>query len=393
MTPQKTNEKEAGWNPGSPHHARIQAVFEGRKPDRVPICEQAFASSVASLILGREAFTGSTDVHYAEACAWLDGENAHEDFVEKLYQDTVALHKALDLDILFLPWRFDTRPTKRVGEYRILYGDPAGDEWAVCEFDPQSRTYGCAEEAHPAPTFEEVCAHIRKALAGPKPGDVPVSVDPFRLRAVREHGRDFVVAGASGMGIPMKPGWLEATLLDPGLVGEWLDLSVAGNLFFMDAQSRAGIRILNGGGDFAFNGGPLYSPAFFHDIMAPRWKRLFDGCRERGMYYIFRSDGNLWPVADDLFGWAHPHACYECDYDAGMRFAELRAKFPGLVLMGNVSCDALLSGSPAAIRRRVEECIRAAAPRVIVASSNAILHGTPPENVLAMYAAAKEYRL
>ena len=43
------------------------------------------------------------------------------------------------------------------------------------------------------------------------------------------------------------------------------------------------------------------------------------------MAYVMRSDGNLWPVARSLFGVARPQAYYECDYDAGMRFAELRA--------------------------------------------------------------------
>jgi hypothetical protein len=77
----------------------IEDVFSGKKPDRIPICEQAFPSSVASRILEREAFTGSTDLHYYEACAWLNGEEAHSEFVEKCYNDVIDLHNKLDFDI------------------------------------------------------------------------------------------------------------------------------------------------------------------------------------------------------------------------------------------------------------------------------------------------------
>jgi len=49
------------------------------------------------------------------------------------------------------------------------------------------------------------------------------------------------------------------------------------------------------------------------------------------------------------------------------------------------------TGKPEEIQQRTIECIEAAAPRVIAASSNSILHGTPPANVLALYETAKTY--
>ena len=377
--------------PRGAHRRRVEAVFRGEWPDRIPICEQAFASSVAGRILGRDVLTGSTDVHFAEAVAWLDGDAAHEEFVAKLYEDCIALHRALDLDILYLPWRNSTRPTRRVDESRVLYGDPETDDWEIHRFDPVSRTYGVAESARRSRTYEQVAALIRKTLDTPLPAEEPLA-DPLRARAVREHGDEFEVAGGVGMAIPMQPGWLEATVLDPGLLAAHLDRVVEGGLASLEAQHRAGLRLMNGGGDFAFNSGPVYSPQFFEQVMAPRWKRLFDRCRELGMWYVMRSDGNLWPVADALFGRARPHAYYECDYDAGMHFEDLRAAFPELVLMGNVSCALLRRGTPEDVRRRTLECIEAAAPRVVAASANSILHGTAPENVLTLYETAKAWR-
>lgn len=126
--------------------------------------------------------------------------------------------------------------------------------------------------------------------------------------------------------------------------------------------------------------------------MLPRWTRVFVACRYVGLFYVLRSDGDLWPVADDLFGPAGPHAYGEVDYDAGMHFDRLREQFPELVLMGNVSCDLLRRGSPDAARRRVRECVAAAWPRVVVCSANSVLHGTPPDNVYALYDTARNIR-
>ncbi|MBI4027659.1 MAG: hypothetical protein HY360_21915 [Verrucomicrobia bacterium] len=376
----------------SPHHDRVTDALEGRWPDRIPICEQAFASTVASRILGREVVTGSTDAHYFEGCAWLEGEQAHEEFVDRLYRDCAALHRFFDFDILFLPWRHSVRPTKRLSENEILYGDPAGSDWSVGRFDPQSHTFGEIKAGRPPPAFEDVTALLRKQLSQPRSAQGPPSVNPLLLRAVREYGDEFVVAGSSGMAIPMTPGWLEATLLEPALIGDYLDLLMEDTLASLDAQRRAGIRLINGGGDFAFKSGPIYSPRFFHEIMAPRWKRIFDYCRQHDMYYIFRSDGDLWPVADDLFGAARPHAYYEVDCDAGMHFGKLRQRFPELTLIGNVSCDLLFCGGAEQVRAAMRACIEAAAPRMIAATANSVLHGTPPENVIAMYETAKAWR-
>jgi hypothetical protein len=367
---------------------RIDAVFAGHWPDRMPVCEQVFASSVASEIFGRPMLTGSSELYYQEGLAWLEGEKAHEEFAEKLFEDVIAVHDLFAFDVLLMPGTSSTRPAKRIDQYSLLYGDPDG-EWSIGRLDPASRTFGIVERSA-TPTVETVLAGIRSELDSVDREDPP-AVSPMLERAQREHGGEFVVGSSSVIVVPMNAPWLEATAVDPGLIAEWLDLRVDRLLAQIEALRQIGIRYINGGGDFAFNSGPVYSPAFFESVMAPRWKRIFDQCREMDVIYVMRSDGNLWPVADSLFGRCRPHAYYEVDEDAGMHFADLRRAFPDLVLIGNVSCDLLRTGTPARVHEKATECLEAAAPRFIGGSANAVLHGTPPENAFALYDAVKQW--
>ena len=105
---------------------RFLAAFEGRATDRPPAYEQAFASDVASGILGREAYTGSVMLHYQEAVAAVRGPEAHREFLERMERDVVDLAKALKFGAVAGPWTLGP-PTKQVGEYEFLYGDPEED--------------------------------------------------------------------------------------------------------------------------------------------------------------------------------------------------------------------------------------------------------------------------
>ena len=46
----------------------------------------------------------------------------------------------------------------------------------------------------------------------------------------------------------------------------------------------------------------MYSPRLFRELVVPRLQRISEVCHEHGAYHLFASDGDLWPVAEDLFG-------------------------------------------------------------------------------------------
>ncbi len=376
----------------SGHIARVKAVFRGGQPDRTPLCEQVIPCSVASEILGRKAYTGSSDLSYHVCLAKLRGAAAVEELRAQVFDDLVAVTRKLELDILLVNDSVGrvgvAQAIEQLDEYSFRLSD--GENWSVCKFDPASHQFGTVRASWREPELEEVVTIMQNRIAqGPtRREELPYHYQ----RAIAECAGEFVIAGCSFMSIPMKPGWLEASLLEPELTADYLDLIVEENIAYMELQRQHGIWLFNGGGDFAYNTGPIYSPKFFGEVMAPRWKKMFDWCREHDAIYVFRSDGNLWPVADSLFGQARPQAYYEVDHDAGMTFDRLREAFPELVLVGNVSCDTLQRGTAEEVRKMTRYCLDSAAPRVIIASANSLLHGTPLENIYAMYDTAKEYR-
>ncbi|MBC7289212.1 MAG: hypothetical protein H5T86_14470, partial [Armatimonadetes bacterium] len=125
----------------------FMAAFEGRATERVPVYEQSFASDVASSILGREAFTGSTLLHYQEAVWAVRGPDAYEEFRRRMVQDIVDLHRTLGFGAIAEPWLCG-KPAKQVGEYEFLYGDPDG-HWIVRRYDPAAKTFGPVRYSHP----------------------------------------------------------------------------------------------------------------------------------------------------------------------------------------------------------------------------------------------------
>jgi len=127
--------------------------------------------------------------------------------------------------------------------------------------------------------------------------------------------------------------------------------------------------------------------------MLPRLQKVSELCNKLGVYHIFESDGNLWPVAGDLFVKSGIHGYIEIEGDAGMDLGWLKKEYGHLTLWGNLSTHLLRVGTIEEVIKETKNCIDKAAEcgGYVFSISNAILHGTPPENVLAMYKTAKEY--
>jgi len=135
---------------------------------------------------------------------------------------------------------------------------------------------------------------------------------------------------------------------DPAFVEEMLDadadflIAVLGQML-----EETGIDVFGFWEDMCYNAGPLISPAMVREFMLPRYRRVIDFARSRGVrYFCLDSDGRvdlLIPVWMD----AGLDILYPFEVQAGMDVAAIRRKFgPELRLWGGVDKRALALGRP-----------------------------------------------
>jgi hypothetical protein len=370
------------------------AAFYGEAKEGVPVYEQAFASDVASKILGYEAATGGAMLRYQEAVAGVKGENAHREFIEKVKHDKRELHRLLGFGAFSKPNLFG-RPRMQVGEFDFLYGDPEG-KWVIYRYNPIAKTYGILAQSDP-PVWkdeERIKEAVKWMWKSVERWD-ELHRESFE-REVMEWkgfvGDEFeLVWTAGGLSVPLNEEWLTACALVPELVGEYLKAQAHLGCLQLESLSKLGVRIVWGGGDLADKNGPVYGPNFFKRYVLPCYKLIAEKAKSLGLKYVFRSDGNLWSITDDLFMEAGIEAYGEIDYDAGMRIPELQERYQHLTCWGNVSCALLRLGKPSEIKEVASQIVERCKERgrLILGSSNAVLPSTPPENYFALLEAAK----
>ena len=160
------------------------------------------------------------------------------------------------------------------------------------------------------------------------------------------------------------------------------------------AQGR--IDVIGSGGDIGTQRGMMISPDVWRDRIKPYTGSLIRHFKEKGFKTFYHSCGSLVPVIDDLI---------ECGLDildpiqitaAGMRPEELYRQFGDrLSFHGAIDEVELLPQATAAeVYAETTKIIDTLGRRggFIVSPSHQVQGDTPPENVVAIYEAVKEYR-
>ncbi|MGC9319579.1 MAG: uroporphyrinogen decarboxylase family protein [Armatimonadota bacterium] len=378
---------------------RVLAAFAKEHTDRVPVHHIGTCSEVASALLGREAYVGGGIQQWREVTALWQGEDAHDEFVQRSFEDAIDIALVFGNDIIRPSyWRYTRTPTEKIDENTFLFGEGPEESWTVLRFDPpseQCHIFSYHPEA--GQTFEDLEAQIgasERAIEDYQPTQQRYD---FEMRAMELMGDEYVIrAGAGGCGIPTRNTdiWFEAMLLRPDLVGRHLDVQVERARRDIQFLSQRGFRLFWGGGDFASYEGPLYSPRVFDELMLPRVTEIARIAQAHDGYYLFASDGNLWPVADSLFGASGVHGFYEIDRRAGMDLGRLRREFPELTLVGNISSHTMHLGSREEVVEEALSCLREAkrSRGIIVGVSNYFVPGTPIGNVEVLLETIKRHR-
>lgn len=366
---------------------RVMATFEGRDFDRVPIYCAGLSCRIASHVLGREAFVGHGMQRYRESVARWEGRL--DEFEARTRHDVLEVSERLDLDLVRPAyWRYQHDPIARIDEYTFKYGDEDG-YWWVCRFDPDTELFQEVDRApRPEPTIEDVrrAADTSEAAAETAQSPSPESLTDLQAAIAYYGERRAIPGGGTGVAIPRERHWLEAMALEPDTVRRYLIARARINCRTIRVMAQMGLKLLFGGGDFAGKNGPLYGPKAFHHCMLPALQIVSECCDEHDTWHFFASDGDLWPVAEDLFGNSGVDGFYEIDRRCGMDLELLRDTFPHLRLCGGIASETLHQGSVEDVVAETRDALDVARRRgrIVVGVSNQVVPATPPENFDAM---------
>lgn len=376
---------------------RVLAAFQKRRIDRIAIYHSGFSSRVASALLGREAYTGGGINQWRETQALWEGPDAHAEFEARAIQDARDLARIAHTDMVRIAyWRLPVTPARRIDRYTYLYGNPEGD-YEVMRLDPMTELYQVVQQRksdapRTADDLERVVLEEERRLESFHPTE-----EDFRdiLDAMAYFGPEYAVPSHGyNLAVPNRDLlWLEAVALRPDLVAKLLDCQCTRSCRLIEAQKDLPGLYLMGGGDFCGNNGPNYSPKAFHDLMLPRLQRMSAEAHRCGKYTIFATDGNVWQVADDLFGASGTDAFHEIDRLAGMDLRDLRKRFPDLTCFGNISTITLHRGTQEQVAVECRDNAEAALELggILCGVSNQVPPLVPIENVVTMIETLEEY--
>ena len=138
--------------------------------------------------------------------------------------------------------------------------------------------------------------------------------------------------------------------------------------------------------DLAYTGGTLVSPNFLREYVFPWNKRIGKLVRDKGLLYMYHSDGRLWKVLDDLVDCGF-HSIHPCE-PASMDIDEVKRKYGGrLCICGNINLDSTLTlGTPDDVVEEVKLRLRTVGPGggYCCGTSNSVPEYVPFANYKAM---------
>lgn len=277
----------------------------------------------------------------------------------------------------------------------IISKEPAGEELAR---DKYGTTYMLSEVGEPLPVGGPVKGpEDLSKVAGIEPDPVDFLMLEYMIQKM---GSD--VAHFLGVPGPFRTSWqlmggmddlLLAYIRNPDFVLDLARIATDFNKAAVEMAADRGAHAITLQGDLAFNTSTLMSPDQYRKFLKPFTAEIIDFAHEKGLKVIKHSDGNLWPILEDLvevgFDGLHPIQP-QC-----MEIKEVKESIQGrTALVGNIDCSFLLPfGTEEEVERTVAETIQVAAPGggYIISSSNTIHPGVKAENYIAMVRAAKKY--
>ncbi|OIN98038.1 hypothetical protein AUJ66_01700 [Candidatus Desantisbacteria bacterium CG1_02_38_46] len=189
-------------------------------------------------------------------------------------------------------------------------------------------------------------------------------------------------------------GWdmfLMAVGTDPVKFGEYVlegffNLALAN----IKAWAKTDIKIFISHDDMVWTQGAIFKPEWYRKYIFPRYKKLWQPLKEKGIKVIFCSDGNFTEFIDDIAQAGADGFIFEPLTDL-----ELVVKKYGKthVIVGNADCRALTFGTKEDIEKEVKRCMNTAksCPGFFMAVGNHIPSNVPIDNALYYFDLVNKY--
>ena len=156
------------------------------------------------------------------------------------------------------------------------------------------------------------------------------------------------------------------------------------------------VDMVYSGGDIGTQRGMMLSPDLWRKHIKPYSTELIRTFKEMGIITMYHSCGSILPVIDDLIEMGLDVLDPIQPKAEGMSAENLKARFGGRISFhGGIDEQELLPrGTPEQVRAETERVMSVfgADGGYIMCPAHALQPDTPPENALAMYDAAKEWR-
>jgi len=177
----------------------------------------------------------------------------------------------------------------------------------------------------------------------------------------------------------------------PDLAMQYYDAVVDHELFRIDTFGPTGLsKVALVSEALAFNTSLMWRPDFIRNAVYPRLKKCIDRWKMYGYYVIWHSDGNKWPLIQDIIDLG-VDSVNPCEPLATMAVKRFRDSYPDTVIGSMVDCQNLLAfGSPDEVREATLQAIEdSGGARTLIGSTSEIHPDIRVDNALAMYEAAR----
>ncbi len=296
-------------------------------------------------------------------------------------EDYFGSEPTMDTGVYFGPWpRFEREILEDEGETRIVRNHEA---IVMREYVTDTERSMPHFLEFPVKTREDYRRLLKPRLTGPPEDRLPADWSARVARFANRHVPLSMFADRWGgffgplrnmMGLE---GLVYAFFDDPQLVEEMMD-DIAANIISIAGMvlDQTDIEFFGFWEDMGMKTGPLLSPPMFEQYMVPRYRRVTDFLRSRGVEIIgVDSDGDCRRL---IPGWLRGglNALWPLEIAAGMEPLPIRQEYgDALVLFGGIDKRALAAGTEA-IDRELQKV-----PPLVTAGGYVptIDHGVPPD--------------